>query len=523
MIDETGLGLNWINKTDFKPKKYTLDPWKFKKNKFLTKLIFLIFNIKFLSFLQKIRLKILFLIFKFFFNKKKILRKIFTKYNDIKFDLNKTYFYNHHECHALSYGYFFKNIPNKHLFFTCDGEGDNESACVYIFDKKLKKISSNSKNNSLGYLYIAFTEYLGLRANEHEFKVMGMAPYGNKNEALRINNSLKKIFYLDKEGNLKSKVASSLFKFEIANLLKNERFDNICAAIQMFTETLLIEWIEYWIKLTKINKVVLSGGVFMNIKANHMILRSKLVKKLFIVPSSSDESLIFGALWKANMESSIKTKEITNLYLGSSYIEDIDSYIKKLSKNFKIKKFQNYQKLNKFVAELLKKNHIIARCCGREEWGARSLGNRSILCNPSSIKNINKINYTIKSRDFWMPFSPTILGESKNLYVKNLKNFNLKYMTMALNTKPKAKNDLAAALHPMDNTVRPQVLNKKDNPSYYDLIYKFKKITGIGALLNTSFNLHGEPNVSSFDDAIHTVTKSNLKYLILENYLIIKK
>jgi carbamoyltransferase len=124
---------------------------------------------------------------------------------------------------------------------------------------------------------------------------------------------------------------------------------------------------------------------------------------------------------------------------------------------------------------LLKKKNIIARCSGREEWGARSLGNRSILCNPSNIENVKKINKLIKSRDFWMPFSPTILQEDKNLFLKHLKNFNLKYMTMLAESTPPSKKKLTAAVHSMDNTLRPQLLSKTDNPSYYDLIYQFKK------------------------------------------------
>jgi carbamoyltransferase len=262
----------------------------------------------------------------------------------------------------------------------------------------------------------------------------------------------------------------------------------------------------------------------MNVKANLLILKSKSVKSLFVVPSASDESLPIGALWKANNDSLMPIKPLSNIYLGNAYENTIKDFVKKkyVSKKFRISKFSNYKSLNKVAAELLQKNNIIARCCGREEWGARSLGNRSILCNPSNIENIKKINKTIKSRDFWMPFSPTIIMEDKNLFFKHLKNCNLKYMTILADSTILAHKKLTAAIHPMDNTLRPQLLSESDNPSYYDLIYQFKKKTGVGALLNTSFNLHGEPNVSDYNDAINTVIKSDLNYLIIENFLLEK-
>jgi len=525
IIDETGLALNYISKGKLIHKEYSKDPWLINKKNYFFNLILNLFNLELLSLFVKIKRQIYFIIFNFFFSKKKSLKKIFSLFKDVEFDLNKTYFYNHHECHALSFAYFYKNFQKKtFLIFTADGEGDNESSSVYTFKKSIKKISSNSKDHSLGYLYMFVTEHLGLRGNEHEFKVMGMSSYGKNVHAERLSKKLREIFFLDNNGNIKSKIISSLLKYKILEIFRYERFDNICAGIQKFTENFLNEWIEFWIKKTGIKNIILSGGVFMNIKANMLILKSKYIKSLFVVPSSSDESLPIGALWKANNDSLITTKPISNLYLGSSYETIIKNFIKKkyVTKKFKVTKFYNYKNLNNVASNLLKKNNIIARCSGREEWGARSLGNRSILCNPSNIENVKKINKLIKSRDFWMPFSPTILQEDKNLFLKHLKNFNLKYMTMLAESTPLAQKKLTAAVHPMDNTLRPQLLSKSDNPSYYDLIYQFKKKTGIGALLNTSFNLHGEPNVSNYEDAVNTVYKSDLKYLILENFLLEK-
>jgi len=151
------------------------------------------------------------------------------------------------------------------------------------------------------------------------------------------------------------------------------------------------------------------------------------------------------------------------------------------------------------------------------------LGNRSIICNPSIIENVKTINETIKSRDYWMPFSPTILDIDKINYLKNIKNFKSNYMTCLFDSTVLGQKHLKAAIHPVDYTLRPQIITIQNNKEYYDLILKFKNKTGIGAVLNTSFNLHGEPNVGDYRDAIHTLENSKLKFLILENYLLEKK
>ena len=459
------------------------------------------------------------------YKKKKFLKNVSRIHSDISFNWNKVFFFDHHECHALSALYFLENLDKEYLIFTMDGEGDGLSSTVYSFKNRITNISWNSKFDSVGFAYYYTTEYLGLKPNSHEFKVMGMSPYAKKKDVERICDKIKKIISLDKRGNIKSVVAGGLLRYELKNIFDYERFDNICGAIQNFLEDITIEWVEFWIKKTGIKDIILGGGVFMNIKACHNILKSSYIKSLYVMPSSSDDSLSIGGLWKANNQSNIKITPIKNLYLGRSFEKELDNFLddKKITDYYKIIKFNNYNELNKVVSELLSNNKIIARCCGREEFGARALGNRSIISNPSNFANINKINNTIKSRDFWMPFSPTILDTDVDLYFYNLKDFNSKYMTCSFDSKDLAKKHLVAAIHPVDKTLRPQTVTQEDNPSYYDLILQFKEKTGVGAVLNTSFNLHGEPNVSSYEDAIYTVNNSELRYLILENYLLEKK
>ena len=189
---------------------------------------------------------------------------------------------------------------------------------------------------------------------------------------------------------------------------------------------------------------------------------------------------------------------------------------------FEIRKFINFDKLNEIVAQLLFNNEIVARFYGVEEFGARALGNRSILCNPSKISNLSKINTFIKKRDFWMPFTPSILQERMNEYYFNPKNVDSSYMSCTFESTELAKEHLQAAIHPADFTIRPQIVRKEINKEYHDLIQKFNFISGIGAVLNTSFNLSGYPNVSTPKNAVDTVINSEIKYLILGNNLLVK-
>ena len=174
------------------------------------------------------------------------------------------------------------------------------------------------------------------------------------------------------------------------------------------------------------------------------------------------------------------------------------------------------------VADALAAGLVVARCCGREEWGARALGNRSILCDAGSRANIDRINQKIKNRDFWMPFTPTILAEDIDEYVQKPREMDAPYMCITFDSTAKARREIPAALHPRDGTVRPQELRQADNPGYYAILKAFKQRMGVSAILNTSFNLHGEPNVGSPADAIKTMDRSGLDALVLGSYWIRK-
>lgn len=433
---------------------------------------------------------------------------------------------NHHQSHAYSCLHFL-DPQKKYLIMTLDGEGDGICSSVNIWDNgNLEVLQTTSRNQSLGYVYSEVTAYLGMKSNEHEFKVMGMAPYADPKQAQRVAQIFRDLLWLNDKGQFASKISMpQISEYLISNLIY-ERFDNICGGLQIFTEELMCQWVDFWIKKTGVSDIATSGGVFMNVKAAKRVAEIASVNSIFVMPSSGDESLpIGGCVWGALKLGIEKIYPIEDLYLGREFSDgDIEKYIRdnKIDQRYQIEKLEP-QVMAMRVAKLLAQNEIVARCCGREEWGARALGNRSILCNPSNFRNINVLNQKIKSRDFWMPFTPSILAEDLDLYINNPKKIFAPYMCITFDTTSKAQNEIPAAIHPNDGTARPQAVFKDWNSDYHTIISEFKKLTGISGILNTSFNLHGEPNVGGPADAIHTVDHSGLNYLILGSYLLIKK
>lgn len=462
-------------------------------------------------------------------------QKDFTEMDDFfssKLNVNKEKlsYIDHHLTHALSTLFFFDNIDNEKLIFTLDGEGDGLCATVSILkDKKIKIISRVNRIYSLGYLYREVTAFLGMKPDEHEFKVMGLAPYAKREHAEKILPIFKNLLWLNDKDEFESKLPIPSIKYYLKDKLLYRRFDNIAAAIQLFTEEITVDWITRWIKKTGIKNIALAGGVFMNVKMNQKISELKEVDKITIVPSAGDESTVIGACYNGYVKYceknniSAEIKKINNLYLGIEYSEnEIEKFLKENNyfQKYNITKPNN---INKKIAEILSGNAVVARSSGRMEFGARALGNRSILANPSSQENLKIINEMIKNRDFWMPFATSILYEEVDKYILNPKNIEAPYMAITFNTTDLAYKHLRAALHTYDKTSRPQIVKKEDNSDYYEIISEFKKLTGIGGILNTSFNLHGEPNVMSPADAIYTFENSGLKYLALEQFLISKK
>lgn len=442
-----------------------------------------------------------------------------------KLQKEKLRFINHHAAHG--YGTI-ANIQEwgSALVFTLDGVGDYVSATVStLSDGRLQLLKKTDHRNSLGYFYSAVTALLGMKAGEHEFKVMGLAPYSSPKYYQPILDKLRELIWIDENGQFVAKFPPTALTRALDQIILHQRFDNVAGAIQVLVEELVIQWIRHWIQKTGVNNVAVAGGVFMNVKACQRVLQELPIEKYFVMPSAADESTAIGAAYWGGMQSAppVKPLPLKDLYLGMSYSDDeIEQEFTSsdIGDRYEIRKPDN---LNRAVAELLANDQIVARFAGRMEFGARALGNRSILANPSNFETIELINSSIKSRDFWMPFTPSILDEDMQRYIVAHERIFAPYMSITFDTTELARLHLKAAIHPRDKTARPQCVLSDWNPEYYKVISEFKKLTGIGAVLNTSFNLHGEPNVCSPRDAIYTMDNSGLKFLAIGPYLLEKK
>ena len=455
--------------------------------------------------------------------------------NHLGIDEKKITVIEHHLSHAAS-AYLASPWINdeKILVLTCDGSGDGICATVNIGENgKITRIAKTENSASLGKIYSRVTLLLGMKPWEHEYKIMGLAPYADRTgveKSKKVFDELLEVKESSLEFSTKSKLSTNYCYEFLKTRLENHRFDWIAGGIQQLTEELLRKWVINALEKTGCRKVVCAGGVFMNVKANMHISELDKVDDIFIFPSAGDESLAIGsALYVYSeilkeMGEKIHLEPLGPIYLGMEFSDlEIADEIEKndMQKGFSVE-YNNNKDIEKYTAELLSQGEIVARFKDRMEWGARSLGNRSILADPSSFDKIRDINLAIKQRDFWMPFAPSIISEKQEEYIENPKKIRAPYMVMGFHTKKRAYKELASAIHSYDFTARPQLLEKKFNPAYYDLIKNFEKHTGIPALLNTSFNLHGYPIVCTPTDAINTLKKSGLKHLAIGNYMINK-
>jgi len=450
----------------------------------------------------------------------------------LEVSIDKISFVEHHLAH-LSAAYYTRALTKENnkeiLGITCDGAGDGLSSTVSICNgNAFDRISSSSRHESLGKLFSRTTMLMGMKPWEHEYKLMGLAPYADPDRTEKAVKIFENILDFD-EDNLKFKLVSDLSTNYIYEYLRDSfqevRFDVIASSIQKFTENMLIKFIRASVKKTGIRDIVCGGGVFMNVKANMLIANIPEVSSIHIMPSGGDESLSIGAalLFYNNNNKIPYSCAISNLYLGG---EAPDCYKEEeLVSNLDLDLVDVIKPddVDIEIASLLANNKIVARCRGRMEWGARSLGNRSILCSSDNFLMVDKINSMIKVRDFWMPFAPSILEESYKKYYNDDKNIRPQYMTMAFKCKAETYKNLVSASHPRDHTIRPQLVTKEANPEYYKLIKKYQELTGSGVILNTSFNLHGEPIVYSLSDAIRVFLRSGLPYLALNKHILSKK
>ncbi len=427
--------------------------------------------------------------------------------------------HDHHKSHAAS-AYFYSGWKTCYIL-TIDGWGDNYSSKLYFAQNgKLDLVSKTSSLDSLGYFYGSITKLLGFKPHRHEGKILGLAAYGDYKKAYTF---VSKMISYDKtkkcfKGNFEKGFYLSQFNNPNINFLKKKyNREDIAAAAQRRIEEVVIEFIKDNIK--KKTKLALAGGVFSNVKINQKISELKNIKEIFVYPNMGDGGLAVGcAILSYNNRKKFIPQKTLSMYLGPKFSNNqILNEIKK--NNLKYKRIKNPEK---YLAEKLYQGFVVACFQGRMEFGPRALGNRSILVSTHD-KTVNDwLNKKLKRTEF-MPFAPITLKKFANKMYKNLENKKkaIKFMTVTTECTNKAIKISPAAIH-IDNTARPQIIEKKDNQKIYKILNEYYKISKIPNLINTSFNVHEEPIVCNPNDAVRAYRTSKIDYLFIGDYIIEK-
>ena len=441
----------------------------------------------------------------------------------------------HHLCHAAAAYYASPFAGKEALVLTNDNAGDGLCASVnHATCEGVRRLSaSRSAHGSLGSFYSLVTVFLGMRQLEHEHKVMGMAPYApasGREEALKVFREMMEYVPAGREegAQFRWRVRKRRFAHLMMKLARM-RFDWVAGAAQDLLEELLEGWVREGLAPDGSGRLALSGGVFMNVKANRRLADLPEIGEIFVMPSCGDESNAIGAAYQTYYETRPQRNPgegfvpLDHLYLGPEFSPpEIEDAIRRAGASDR-HAVSRPADVEAAAAELLAADGVVARMAGRMEFGARALGNRSILADPRDYRVVTRINRMIKSRDFWMPFAPAVLAERSEKYLKNPKGLASPFMMLAFDTTPEGREALPAVIHPYDGTARAQILQERDNPPFHRLIRCFEERTGVGAVLNTSFNLHGDPIVCSPDEVLETFERSGLPHLILGDYLISKR
>ncbi|PPR35066.1 MAG: Decarbamoylnovobiocin carbamoyltransferase [Alphaproteobacteria bacterium MarineAlpha6_Bin4] len=468
---------------------------------------------------------------------------------------NKIFFTDHHHSHAASA--FYPSSFKEAIVLTMDGVGEWATTTVYIGKKNTLELKKEINfPHSLGLLYSAFTYFLGFKVNDGEYKIMGLAPYGEPKYKNLIKNYLidikkdgsfklnQKYFNYSTGLTMTNKNFSNLFNMEVrkeTDKLSQKHMD-IASSIQSVLEEVVLLLTKNLRSEYGIENLCLAGGVALNCVANGKILNKSYFKNLWIQPAAGDAGGALGAAlaiyyeyFKKKRRINYKTDLMQNSYLGPSYS---NSEIKKFLDKNKIKyKYKNEGELISITASLLAKGKILGWFQDKMEFGPRALGNRSIIADPRSDKMQKNLNLKIKFRESFRPFAPIVLKEKVSSWfnlscdspymllvsnIKDSKKIKIKENNYKGIKKLYLKRSIIPAVTHVDYSARIQTLTKENN-LIYKLLKKFYKITKCPVLVNTSFNVKDEPIVCSYRDAYNCFTNTGLDALILGNYIIDNK
>jgi len=467
-------------------------------------------------------------------------------------------FLEHHESHAASA--FFPSPFDEAAILTLDGVGEWATGSIAIGrGNKIQMLKELRFPHSLGLLYSAFTYFTGFRVNSGEYKLMGLAPYG---EPIYADLIREKMLDIKPDGSFRMDM--SYFAYTHKDVMTSRRFDalfggpprsaespitqremDLAASIQAVTEEIMVRISRYAHELTGLSNLCLAGGVALNCVGNGKILRDGPFEKLWIQPAAGDAGGALGAaafVWYQLLENKREPngKDLqSGSLLGPAYSNDeIKAFLDQTGAVYR--HYPDEAALCDAVAELIAAENVVGHCAGRMEFGPRALGARSILGDARSRKMQSVMNVKIKFRESFRPFAPAVLREDVDTYFEMRPNEDSPYMLLVAPVrgekllpienrgekgldKLKQVRSVVPAITHVDNSARVQTIDRERNPRFYGIAQAFKRLTGSPVLINTSFNVRGEPIVNTPSDSYRCFMHTNMDALVLENFVLLKR
>jgi len=435
----------------------------------------------------------------------------------------KVLFVDHHDAHAWS-TYALSGFEDA-LVVVVDGRGARQATSLYhARDASLKRLRTMDWPNSLGSFYEAFTDLLGFERHGDEWKVMGLAAYGeptyDMSRILRVvpgGYKLDAHLVLGRHWNDIRRLEALFGPRRDPEKLITDADRNLAASVQKATQAAIFELVREGVRLTGCRQVCLAGGVAMNSKANGRLLASELVDDVFVQPAATDDGTAVGAALAAHraLGQPVPRYRLRDVYLGPEFSgRELEAVLRayKLSATRVVD-------VERQVARLLSDGAIVGWFQGRMEFGPRALGNRSILADARRPDMKDRVNECVKFREGWRPFAPSCLEEAASDYFEGCRD--AAFMTLTFEVPASRRSEIPAVTH-ADNTARVQTVSREANPRYWTLINEFSQLTGTPVIMNTSFNLRGEPIVCTPKDAIRTFYSSGLDFLVMGDFVIAK-
>ena len=440
------------------------------------------------------------------------------------FGANKTRFrfVDHHLAHAIS-AYAYSGFDDAAVV-VMDGRGAWEATSIWHGRSgRLDHVLTLNWPDSLGLFYAQFTGFLGFVPNSDEWKVMGLAPYGQKGIDLsRFINPNDTPYRV----NTKTLVGDGLQFSHFTSLLGAPRdpesdisnhHKNVAFAVQDACEEAMMSVVKLALRKTAAKNLCLAGGVALNSKANGKIVASGAIERIFVQPAASDDGVALGAALAPYLDDNgrLPNKAMRHSYWGPSFDDDA---IEKALLTYKIR----HTKLSdpaKAAAQLLSQGRILGWFQGRMEFGPRALGSRSIIADPRDPEMNTKVNNAVKFREWWRPFAPSLKKEVAPDYLESA--YDSPFMILTALVRPEKRSVIPSVTH-VDGSARPQTVEREVNPLYYRLIDEFGAVTGVPVIMNTSFNLRGEAIVNTPTDALRTFFSSGMDALVIGSFLVEK-